>query len=180
MGFRSGIRRSTSRPSTRSAIRTLATDRGIALDARLAALLIAVYGLPATKTLALHRRQLRDENDGLDLRIGDRPLTLPAPITLLAREQLDLRPDADDDAWLFPGRLPGQPLDPQYLSLRLRPLGTSISALQNAARFRLAGAVPAKVLADILDFSVATFENYARLSGSTRGDYPALRENSSR
>ena len=171
---------STSEAHLENVIRTLATDRGIALDARLAALLIAVYGLPATKTLALHRRQLRDENDGLDLRIGDRPLTLPAPITLLAREQLDLRPDADDDAWLFPGRLPGQPLDPQYLSLRLRPLGTSISALQNAARFRLAGAVPAKVLADILDFSVATFENYARLSGSTRGDYPALRENSSR
>ncbi len=34
---------------------------------------------------------------------------------------------------------------------------------------------PAKVLADILDFSVATFENYARLAGGTRGDYPALR-----
>ena len=51
---------------------------------------------------------------------------------------------------------------------RLRP--------QNTARFRLAGAVPAKVLADMLDFSVATFENYARLAGGTRGDYPALRE----
>lgn len=36
-------------------------------------------------------------------------------------------------------------------------------------------AVPAKVLADMLDFSVATFENYARLAGGTRGDYPALR-----
>lgn len=65
--------------------------------------------------------------------------------------------------------------DPQYLNRRLRPLGATISELQNTARFRLAGAVPAKVLADMLDFSVATFENYARLSGSTRGDYPALR-----
>src|SRR5690606_15733077 len=96
----------------------------------------------------------------------------------LAREQLDLRPD--DDAWLFPGRLPGQPLDPQYLALRLRPLSTSISTLQNTARFRLAGAVPAKVLADILDFSVATFEHYARIAGGTRGDYPALRTRSLR
>ncbi len=164
---------STSEEHLEHVIRTLATDSSIALDARLAALLIAVYGLPATKTLALRRRQLRDENDGLDLHIGDRPLALPAPVATLAREQLDLRPD--DDAWLFPGRLPGQPLDPQYLALRLRPLGTSISALQNTARFRLAGAVPAKVLADILDFSVATFENYARLAGGTRGDYPALR-----
>ena len=38
----------------------------------------------------------------------------------------------------------------------------------------------AQGLADTLDFSVATFENYAHLSGSTRGDYPVLRETSSR
>ena len=126
--------------------------------------------------MALRRSQLRNDGDGLDLLIGDRPLTLPAPLRTLSREQLDLRPDADDDAWLFPGRRPGQPLDPQYLALRLRTLSTSLSALQNTARFRLAGAVPAKVLADMLDFSVATFENYTRLAGCTRGDYPALRE----
>jgi len=61
----------------------------------------------------------------------------------------------------------------------LRALGTSISALQNTARFRLAGAVPAKVLADMRGFNVDTFESYARLSGSTRGDYPTLRANNS-
>lgn len=129
----------------------------------------------ATKTLPLRRGQLREEGDALDLLLGDRPLKLPEPIAVLAREQRDLRRDADSDAWLFPGRSPGQPLDPQYLTRRLRTFGISISALQNTARFRLAGAVPAKVLADMLDFSVATFENYARLSASTRGDYPTLR-----
>ncbi len=76
----------------------------------------------------------------------------------------------------LPRTHPGQPRDPQYLNRRLRPLGVTISALQNTARFRLAGAVPAKVLADVLGFRVITFENYARLSGSTRGDYPALRD----
>jgi hypothetical protein len=156
-------------------IRTLTTDRSIPLDARLASLLIAVYGLPATKTLALCRAQLRKEGDTLDLLLGDRPLRLPGPIATLAREQLNLQPNAESEAWLFPGLRPGQPLDPQYLAVRLRSLGTSVSALQNTARFRLAGAVPTKVLADMLDFSVATFENYARLAGGTRGDYPALR-----
>lgn len=157
-------------------IRILATDRSIALDARLAALLIAVYGLPATKTFTLRRDQLRVEDDSLNLLIGDRPLRLPGPITALAREQMDVRPNADPDSWLFPGRRPGRPLDPQYLKRRLRPLGVTTSELQNTARFRLAGAVPSKVLADMLDFSVATFENYARLSGGTRGDYPTLRK----
>lgn len=156
-------------------IRILATDRGIPLDARLASLLIAVYGLPATKTFTIRRGQLRSDGDALDLLVGDRPVTLPGPVAALARQQLDLWPDAAPEAWLFPGRRPGRPLDPQYLTLRLQNLGTSISALQNTARFRLAGAVPAKVLADMLDFSVATFENYARLSGGARGDYPALR-----
>lgn len=156
-------------------IHILATDHGVPLDARLASLLIAVYGLPATKTLTLRRGQLHDEGDALDLLIGDHPLRLPAPIATLAREQLSLQPDADTKAWLFPGRRPGKPLDPQYLMPRLRALGTSVSALQNAARFRLAGAVPAAVLADMLDFNVVTFENYARLAGGSRGDYPELR-----
>ncbi|MFV0319789.1 MAG: hypothetical protein ACK5IN_05385 [Microbacterium sp.] len=155
-------------------IRTLAIDRSIPLDTRLSSLLFAVYGLPATKTFTLRRGQLRDE-DALELLVGDRPITLPEPIAVLAREQLNLWPDADPEAWLFPGRRPGRPLDPQDLTRYLRTLGTSISALQKTARFRLAGAVPAKVLADMLDFSVATFENYARLAGGTRGDYPALR-----
>jgi len=166
---------STSEEHLEHVVRVLATDRSIALDARLASLLIAVYGLPATKTLALRRSQLRDEGNRLDLLIGRRPLTLPTTIAALAREQLELRPDAGDDTWLFPGLRPGQPLDTQYLALRLHALGTSISALQNTARFRLAGAVPAKVLADMLGFHVITFDNYARLTGGTRGDYPAMR-----
>jgi hypothetical protein len=166
---------STSEEHLEHVIRTLATDRTIALDARLAALLIAVYGLPATKTLALRRNRLRDKGDSLDLLIGDRPLALPEPITVIAREQLDILAETAPDSWLFPGRHPGRPRDPQYLNRRLRPLGVTISALQNTARFRLAGAVPSKVLADMLSFSVATFENYARLAGGIRGDYPAIR-----
>lgn len=166
----------TSEEQLEHVIRILATDRTIALDARLASLLIAVYGLPASKVLALPRNQLRNEGAALDLLIGDRPLVLPDPIAVLAREQLDLLSEAPPDGWLFPGLRPGLPRDPQYLNRRLRPLGVTISELQNTARFRLAGAVPAKVLADMLDFSVATFENYARLSGSTCGDYRALRD----
>ncbi len=166
---------STSEEQLEHVIRILATDRSIPLDARLASLLIAVYGLPARKALALRRNQLRNQDASLGLLIGDRPVELPDPIATLAREQLEAVPGATLDDWLFPGLRPGRPRDPQYLNRRLRPLGVTISDLQNTARFRLAGAVPAKVLADMLDFSVATFENYARLAGGTRGDYPALR-----
>lgn len=39
----------------------------------------------------------------------------------------------------------------------------------------LAGSVPAKVLADILEFNVNTCETNAHLAASARADYPALR-----
>ncbi|MBK7904664.1 MAG: hypothetical protein IPJ97_18415 [Proteobacteria bacterium] len=128
---------STSEERLEHVIRILATDRGIALDARLAALLIAVYGLPASRVLVLRRNQLRDEDASLKLLIGERPLTLPEPIAALAREQLDTPSEAAPDSWLFPGLRPGQPRDPQYLNRRLRLLGVTISELQNTARFQL-------------------------------------------
>lgn len=104
---------STSEEQLEHVIRILATDRTIALDARLASLLIAVYGLPASKVLLLRRNQLRDRDASLDLLIGDRPLALPDPIAILAREQLDLLAEPTPDGWLFPGLRPGQPRDPQ-------------------------------------------------------------------
>ncbi|WP_026819281.1 hypothetical protein [Arthrobacter castelli] len=54
-------------------------------------------------------------------------------------------------------------------------LGTSLSGLQKTARFRIAGALPAKVLADMLDFHISTFKTYANLAAGVRGEYPAIR-----
>ena len=157
-------------------IATLIGDDTIALDVRLACLLIAVYGFTASRILMLRREQLHDTGDVVDLYVGDRPLRLPEPLAELARTQLAQRPDAGPQDWLFPGRQPGRPRNALYLTRQLRMLGTSISALQKTARFRLAGTVPAKVLADMLGFHVNTFETYAHLAAGNRGDYPNLRQ----
>lgn len=158
-------------------IRRLSTDDSIDLDARLAGLLIAVYGQLATRTFRLRRGQLRATgNDGAELALGQHPLTLATPVAKIARKHLESLAPAEPNAWLFPGLTPGGHRDPQYLNRRLKPFGTSISALQKAARFRLAGTVPSKILADALGFNVPTFEQYANLAASTRGDYPLLRE----
>ncbi|MER5831267.1 hypothetical protein AB0K68_38070 [Streptomyces sp. NPDC050698] len=160
-------------------IATLVRDDTIPVDVRLPCLLIAVYGFTAARILTLQHAHLHDTGDAVDLHVGDRPLRLPEPLTDLARTQLARHPDAGPQDWLFPGRQPGRPRHPLYLTGQLRMLGTSISALQKTARFRLAGAVPAKVLADMLDFNVTMFETYARLAGANRGDYPALRSHQS-
>lgn len=157
-------------------IRHLATDSNIDLDARLAGLLIAVYGLLATRTLRLHRSQLHVTDQGdAQLLLGEHPLVLAGPVTQIAIQHLATLEPAGQDAWLFPGLNPGGHRDAQYLTSRIEPLGMSISELQKAARFRLAGTVPAKVLADALGFNIATFELYANLSASPRGEYPQLR-----
>lgn len=160
-------------------IATLVRDDTIPVDVRLPCLLIAVYGFTAARILTLQHAHLHDTGDAVDLHVGDRPLRLPEPLTDLARTQLARHPDAGPQDWLFPGRQPGRPRHALYLTGQLRMLGTSISALQKTARFRLAGAVPAKVLADMLDFNVTMFETYARLAGANRGDYPALRSHQS-
>lgn len=51
----------------------------------------------------------------------------------------------------------------------------NISALQKAARFKPSGTVPAKVLAEAIGFNVMTFDLYANLAASPRGDYLQLR-----
>jgi len=163
-------------------IRHLATDSDIDLDARLAGLLIAVYGLLATRTLRLRRSQLNVTEQGdAQLILGEHPLVLADPVTQIAKQHLaTLEPaepaePAEPGAWLFPGLSPGRHRDAQYLASRLEPLGMNVSELQKAARFRLAGTVPAKVLADALGFNTTTFELYANLSASPRGEYPRLR-----
>lgn len=157
-------------------IRHLASDRNIDLDAKFAGLLIAVYGLLASRTLRLRRSQLHFTEQGeAQLLIGEHPLVLAGPVTQIAAQYIAALEPAGQEAWLFPGRTPGSHRDAQYLATRIEPLGMSISELQKTARFRLAGTVPAKVLADALGFSITTFELYANLSASPRGEYPGLR-----
>lgn len=156
-------------------IRHLASDNNIELDARFAGLLIAVYGLLATRTLRLRRNQLHiTEHGEAELLLGEHPLVLAGPVAEIAKQHLATLEPARQGDWLFPGLSPGGHRDAQYLTSRLEPLGMSISELQKAARFRLAGNVPAKVLADALGFNTTTFEVYANLSASPRGDYPQL------
>lgn len=154
----------------------LATDSSIDLDARLAGLLIAVYGLLATRTLRLRRSQLHVTEEGdAQLILGEHPLLLAGPVSQIAKQHLATLEPAGQDAWLFPGLNPGGHRDAQYLASRIEPFGMSISELQKTARFRLAGTVPAKILSDALGFSITTFELYANLSSSPRGEYPQLR-----
>ena len=158
----------------RAIIARLLVDAEVPLDARVACLLVALFGQPATRVLRLEVKQLRlTEDDGIEILFTDHPLVLPATATAMVRAYL--HSVLDGSRWLFPGNRPGSPRDAQYLVRHLKPLDGAVSQLQNSARFKLAGAAPAKVLADMLGLTVATFERYASLSSGSWGEYPALR-----
>lgn len=163
----------------RAIIARLLIDEAVPLDARVACLLVALFGQPATRVLRLDRTQLHLNDDGgAQVHFTEHPLTLPVPAARLCRTYLATLHNGD--RWLFPGRRPGSPRNVQYLVPHLASLGGTISQLQNSARFKLAGAAPAKVLADMLGLTVATFESYASLSGGAWGEYPTLRAEQNR
>ena len=159
----------------RKLIHQLVEDDDIPLDARLAALFVAVFAQPAARVVRLQHRQLTlgDQHVGMTLQAGT--ISLPSAMGTLARSHLNDLQQRQTSAWLFPGRTPGGHRNEQYIAKRLKQVGTSISQLQNTARFQLAGTLPAKILADTLGFNTSTFEKYARLSNGTWADYPALR-----
>ena len=71
--------------------------------------------------------------------------------------------DPETPRWLFPGRIPGQPLDLHSLNNQLH--GISAMPARNGALAALATDLPAAVLADFLGIHVSTavrWVNYAR------------------
>jgi hypothetical protein len=71
----------------------------------------------------------------------------------------------DAPRWLFPGRIPGQPLDLHSLTNQLNRHGISARPARNGALAALAADLPAAVLADFLGIHVNTavrWVTYAR------------------
>lgn len=67
--------------------------------------------------------------------------------------------------WLFPGRIPGQPIHARSLTARLSRHGISARPARNGALAALAADLPAAIMADLLGMHVSTavrWVTYAR------------------
>lgn len=150
-------------------------DTSLRPSLRLGVLLIAMYGLPARRIVRLERTQIiKVGAHDAALTFGEHQLVLPPPVADISRVHLQSISDSQT-TWLFPGHRPGQHMSDQQFRRALEPYDVTIAQLQTAARYRLAGAVPAKILADSLDFDLSTIAKYASLSGGRWGDYPFVR-----
>jgi hypothetical protein len=148
------------------------TDATGPTDARAAACLLLLYAQPLSRIQRLTRDNLVDQAGEPHLRLGEPPVLLPTPVAeLLHQLTQDAEQHRTGTAWLFPGRLPGQPIAYRTLLRRLRELGFPIGQARITALRQLVQQAPAPVIADALGFHQTTTTRQVTHAGATWSRY---------
>ena len=137
----SRIRASASRPnrSTSTATQTLSTESRLTAERR---------GIGSERHLCAEHVVAQDDNTSLTT--GEHPILLPPRLGAIMSELADRPPTRliihhgpDAPRWLFPGRVPGQPIDNHSLTNRLNRHRISARPARNGALMALAADLPA-------------------------------------
>lgn len=157
------------------------TDDTLQVRDRVAALLLLLYGQPASRIIRLTRADLHLGQGEVHLRLGADPIVLPPPLDELIQQLPEEGPVGmagnlvNGDPWLFPGRRPGQPLHATSLGHRLRALGIEPRAARNTALLQLGAELPSVVLSDLLGICINTAEKWNAAAGARWTNYAAAR-----
>jgi hypothetical protein len=136
--------------------RRLLHDDTISTRDRLAGLLIVLYAQPTARITRLTTSHIQTAGTQVTIRLGQAPVTLPAPVATLTRQYLaSHRGRAATGAgtpspWLFPGGQPGRPISASHLGQRLKTIGIHPALTRSTALFQLAAELPAGILARML------------------------------
>ena len=110
------------------------------------------------------------------------PILLPPRLGAIMEELADRPPTRlmihhgpDAPRWLFPGRVPGQPIDNHSLTNRLNRHGISARPARNGALMALAADLPAAIIADLLGMHITTAIRWVRYAGRDWAEYLAAR-----
>ncbi|MFD3910024.1 hypothetical protein [Streptomyces sp. NPDC058603] len=144
---------------------------------RVAGLLLLLYAQHVNTIRHLTVDHVQRDGDTPKILLGDRPIVLPAPLDALVEELIASRRghtlvDAPG-TWLFPGRLPGQPLSSDQLVIRLGALDVNPRQDRATALFTLAAQVPAAILARMLGIHRSVAVQWQQASGGDWAAYAA-------
>ena len=159
--------------------RRLLHDGAYPADDRVAGLLVLLYAQKLNAITALTTQHVQREHGRILLRLGSRPIILPAPLDdLIAGLAAGRRRPGGSllkvpSPWLFPGRHPGTALTPDALSLRLHALGISPRLGRSTALLTLAAEVPAVILAKTLGIHVQVAIQWQKISAGDWAAYAA-------
>jgi len=156
-------------------LRTLLHGEEIDARDRLTGSLLLLYAQPVTRTARLTTADIHEDGELVELTLARGALALPDP---LGRIALEVRKNAGDSEWLFPGRRAGSHLSAEQLLTRLKHYGITSCPARHGALLALAGRLPAPILAQRLGFHPARAAKWVRTAGATYADYVALRTGS--
>ncbi len=162
-----------------SLVARLLHDDTLNLTDRVAGSLLLCYGQQLSRIAVMTTDQVRRHDDGVSLRFGAHDITVPEPLAGLLTELLSSRRShlgvgsPATSPWLFPGHLPGRPINPSRLGERLRLLGVRALPGRRATLLQLAAEVPAAVLAELLHLTPGTATRWTRDAGGDWSRYAA-------
>jgi len=128
---------------------------------------------------ALTAQHVMHEDGRTLLRLGSRPIVLPAPLDALVGTLAAGRraPGSSllhiPSPWLFPGRRPGGALSVDALAQRLHAIGISPRQGRSTALFTLAAEVPAAILAKTLGIHVTVAIQWQKIASGDWAAYAA-------
>jgi len=156
--------------------RTLLRERDDDPPARLAGVLVLLFGQHVTKLCLLEQTAVTVDDDGrVTIALAETPLRLREPLAGLALQVADSARD-QGSKWLFPSSQGNRPLSANRLRERLGQLGlTRAVEARNGALGSLAAQLPPALIADQLGLSLAAAARWSKAVGAARSDYTALR-----
>ncbi len=152
------------------------------VDVRAAGALILLFGLQAQRIRHFTADHVVLRDGTTYLTAGRHPILLPPRLGALLRQlasqpptRLMISHGPGAPRWLFPGRVPGQPIDNHSLTNRLNRHGISARPARNGALAALATDLPAAILADLLGMHVHTAVRWVTYARRDWADYLAAR-----
>jgi hypothetical protein len=128
----------------RALVSRLLADTGLRLADRVARLFVVCYAQMPARLTRLRVDHVTIDADRVTVGFGRHEVELPEAIATLVvnlvagrRGRAATEPDATSP-WLFPGAIPGRPLDPETLRLRLVTIGVANMRVRTATRWNRA------------------------------------------
>lgn len=159
--------------------RRLLLENTIAVDRRVAGLLVLLYAQPLPEIAKLTTDHVITAHDEVQLQLGSTPVVLPSPLNSLVTQLASERRGHASvgrngaDPWLFPGGRPGQPVTASHLGIRLQRLGIEARPGRAAALLDLASQMPAAVIHQLLGVSLGTATFWTSQTNGSWSGYAA-------
>ncbi|MEU0984815.1 hypothetical protein ABZ488_37090 [Streptomyces griseus] len=157
-------------------LRRVLSDDSLPLRARVAAAFVLLYAQSVSRIVRLTVDDVIDDETVVTVRLGDPPSPLPEPVADLMRAYMQSRQhlpyaNSRSSQWLFPGRQPGQPMNPVSLQVHLREIGVPPQRGRTSAIRQLVLQAPAPVIAKALGYHDKTATRLVTEAGGTWSRY---------